>query len=378
MLLAKHQCLWLKSALSSRADVCIFSTVSSLPKPGFTVSLRFWFQLNITELGAGMSLCLHEISSTWGCNAICLLLLEFVLLWIQMERVCLCQPSEESFALLRLPFASSLCVCAFRRALAEFSRALWILAMPVITVLDAAGGSRRVDTVSAHCSSLHTQLWSGLLWVFLPPCPEQNLDLTGLQESGWSSSGCGHTCSFWRAGCSQSETSEYIDTVSIFCLSWKNEGEELCPCSHLRLCHFSHEGQAVIALPSAQRCIDRVQMILHLFFFFCMWRRSVLLRSFFRFFVISGAQLLLSLHKGRLGWEGTEVLWLCHPLQTPPRWDLRAPWGLNCGETLSEHFSISLCVLQSTLGIKLWWGRSAASFKAGFSSSQQWEWVDGK
>lgn len=64
VLLAKHHCLWLKFALSCRADVCIFLSVSSLPEPGFTFSLQFRFQLNITGLGVGMSLCLHEISST--------------------------------------------------------------------------------------------------------------------------------------------------------------------------------------------------------------------------------------------------------------------------------------------------------------------------
>lgn len=194
----------LKLALSSRADVCIFFSVSSLPQPGFTFSLRFWFQLNITKLGAGMSLCLHEISSTLDFNAICLLLLESILLWIQMERVCLCQRSEERFAMLRLPFASSLSVCAFKRHLNDFSTALWILAMSLIHCAGCCRGvqedGHRCLLTIHHCTQSCASLLSRL---FLPSCLEQNLDLTGMEESGWSSWGCGHTCTFWRVGCSQ-------------------------------------------------------------------------------------------------------------------------------------------------------------------------------
>lgn len=68
----------------------------------------------------------------FGFNAICLLLLESALLWIQMERLCLYQSSEERFALLRLPFASLLSVCAFKKDLNDFSTVLWILAISLI------------------------------------------------------------------------------------------------------------------------------------------------------------------------------------------------------------------------------------------------------
>lgn len=78
---------------------------------------------------------------------------------------------------------------------------------------------------------------------------------------------------------------------------------------------------------------------------------------------VGGSAILSRHHHGEI--SGQPVV---HP----------ALWNPGQAVVVPEHFFISLCVLQSTFVIKLWWGRTGASFKPGSSSSQQWEWMDRK
>lgn len=146
--------------------------------------------------------------------------------------------------------------------------------------------------------------------------------------------------------------------------------------------HFSHEGQdshySSISLKMHWSCSDDFAH------FFCMWRGSVLLRSFFKFFVISGVQLQLSIAQGQveLGGNGGAVALPSSPDTTmvrSQRQPLIHPVLWNPGQVVTlvpENLFISVCVLQSSCVIKLWWGRAGASFKPAFSSSHQGEWME--